>query len=186
MTIRKRIIDYSDHNDEIEKWLRVKGDEKYSQFADILDNNGIEITWAKVSDLYRYDKRLLNNNFRYISFFEEYLRAILMNNSVDISNDYESLQEEYFKGLIEKVLALDINIQKEYFEEIDMLSRMRMLRELRNWIAHNKIILQLEYPQHLMKTFCSVLPLDYREGYRKDINKCVCGLDVDNNIAIMI
>ena len=35
--IRERIVDYSDNQEEVEKWLRVKGEEKYHQFADMLD-----------------------------------------------------------------------------------------------------------------------------------------------------
>lgn len=184
--IRERIVDYPAYEEEIEKWLRVKGDEKYSQFADMLEKKNIEVTWSRISDLYRYDKRLLINNFRYVSFFEEYLRAILMNNSDDCLSKYDDLEERYFPELMQKVAELNKEILCRYFDNTDLSDKVGPMRELRNRISHNKIMLHQYDLKETMRLFYRLLPQDYREGYRKDINKCVCGLDVDNSIAIMI
>lgn len=72
---REFISDYDENKDEIEYWLSIKCVQKYRRFAQLLQDKGIERTWKNVSGLYRYDKRLLFNIFRYISFEEEYLRA---------------------------------------------------------------------------------------------------------------
>ena len=58
--LKDRIIDYDANKEEADRWLNLKGIAKYEQFADILDENNIEITWKNIDDLVRYDKRLLD------------------------------------------------------------------------------------------------------------------------------
>ena len=70
-TPRDFIIDYDENRKDIEKWLSIKCEQKYRRFAELLKENGIETTWKNISELYRYDKRLLFNAFRYISFEEQ-------------------------------------------------------------------------------------------------------------------
>ena len=62
--LKDRIIDYDANKEEADRWLNLKGIAKYEQFADILDENNIEITWKNIDDLVRYDKRLLINILR--------------------------------------------------------------------------------------------------------------------------
>ena len=78
MGIRDEISDYKENKDEVEKWLHVKGEEKYTVFLNVLKEKNIETTWSNVSGLFRYDKRLLVNNSKYLSFFEEYCRSMLI------------------------------------------------------------------------------------------------------------
>lgn len=69
MSAKEKIIDYTEHSAEIEKWLALKGETKYLRFAELLTKNGISVEWQTLKDTYRYDKRLLVNIFKYLSFF---------------------------------------------------------------------------------------------------------------------
>ena len=51
--LKDRIIDYDANKEEADRWLNLKGIAKYEQFADILDENNIEITWKNIDDLAR-------------------------------------------------------------------------------------------------------------------------------------
>lgn len=81
MLIEEEIVDYQEHKQEIDKWILLKGEKKYLEFIKVLKDQGLEITWKKLDDTFRYDKRLLINLFKYLSFFEDYLRAIVWNYS---------------------------------------------------------------------------------------------------------
>lgn len=46
--IRDKILDYDECKGDVERWLRLRGEEKYSQFAKMLENEGIDITWKNI------------------------------------------------------------------------------------------------------------------------------------------
>jgi hypothetical protein len=77
------ITDYERYQDEIEQWIAFKGEHKYLEYATILSRHEMTLTWKHISILYRYNKGLIFNLFKYISFFEEYLRATLIRYSED-------------------------------------------------------------------------------------------------------
>lgn len=186
MQIRERIIDYSENEVLAEKWLRVKGEEKYNQFANILDEKGIDIEWETLNDLYRYDKRLLFKNFKYLSFFEEYIRAIIVNNSQGGLEKYNKLQGDCLLQIMRQLVKLDRNVLEDYFRDVDDIKRMFVLNDLRNQICHNKIILQLDDPQNIMETFYSVLPDDYCENYKSKINGSIEDLSIPKEVMIIL
>lgn len=185
--IRKRIIDYSENKGEIEKWLGVKGEEKYSQFADMLDAVDHPITWDNISQLYRYDKRLLINSFRYLSFFEEYVRVIIINNSEDPHSRYLELQDEGMFGQLPDQLLRSGNIElKNYFDSMDPINDLRVVNTLRRAVAHNKIILQMDDCEGIFKKFSTLIPKDFRNGFIKDVNNCVLGMKIPEAYVICI
>ena len=184
MNIKDKISDYGKNKDDIEKWLSVKGEDKYAVFLRMLEVKGIETTWNNVSGLYRYDKRLLFNNFRYLSFFEEYLRAILMNEK---KTDYKKLHDNsVLRDCMNEIAKLNLDVLGKYFDDVDTIQRMYDLNTLRNTIAHNKIILHQENCKQCMEVFHTVLPADYRENYKKEINNSAEDLDVDRSLVIRI
>lgn len=93
LTGKEFISDYEKNREDIEKWFSIKCPEKYQRFAKLLESNGEDPTWKRIVDLYRYDKRLIFNCFRYLSFLEEYLRAIVVRHE-DIEDTYEKWQKE--------------------------------------------------------------------------------------------
>lgn len=186
MSIRKRIIDYSRNEEEIEKWLRVKGEEKYSQFANMLHDIEIPLTWENISDLYRYDKRLLFNSFKYLSFFEEYARAIIVRNSENPMECYDYIHSNGTFGQLDKqLLAIDKNMLEQYFDSVALIDGLQSVNVLRRAVAHNKIIIN-EDCKDIFPIFCSLLPSDYRQGFKKDINSCDNKLCVPDKFQIKL
>ena len=184
--LKKRIIDYDVNQKEAEKWLNLKGIVKYEQFADILDKNNIEVNWKNLDDLVRYDKRLLVNTFKYLSFYEDYLRALIWN--IDKVN-YNQLESSYLKEVIETILKKEklLNIQIDF----DSLKNgKKAINSLRNRVSHNKIMLDFNSNDVNLKQALiylkNVLPKNYQNGFIKDINSCCKGLSVPENIKIWL
>lgn len=64
MYLKNFIIDYDNNIKEIEKWVSLKSEEKYIEYAKILVKNGVkDISWKQLDDYFRYGKRLLFNLF---------------------------------------------------------------------------------------------------------------------------
>lgn len=183
MNIRDLIIDYEDNKADIEKWLAVKGEVKYLCFAKILQNQGLAITWKAVSELYKYDKRLLFNTFKYISFFEEFIRAIIVNNAVNKQKAYKSNNGIFFKYLINNLLHLNINLGN-YFDCENIENKLSAVNALRNQVAHNKIIIEFKDYKKAFQDFYSLLPLEYRDNFKSDINSCTSNLEIPSTIGI--
>ena len=173
----KFITDYEENRDDIEKWMSVKCEQKYRRFADLLKKNGIETTWINITDLYRYDKRLLFNAFRYISFEEEYLRARAVRSSEDPENEYEKLQGKSLSGLIIELSSLGLidSSEKKILDSV---------RKLRNAVSHNKILLEQKGIKGCFAALYRALPVDYRGRFAEEIEKCRYGLEVSETFAI--
>lgn len=180
--VRDRITDYSSNADDVDKWLRVKGEIKYNEFGDILGGLGMELTWKNISDLYRYDKRLLVNNFIYLSFFEEYVRAMILNHSGNIKS-YEWMHDRSFGELDAMLSKMDWKVVAQYFDCDDISAKLDSVRLLRNDVAHNKIILLLPEYRKKMNDFYALLPSDYRDNYRMKIVGCTEDLDVPAEVS---
>ena len=162
------ISDYDENSEDIERWFSIKCPQKYRRFAELLESNGEESTWCRVKDLYRYDKRLIFNSFRYISFLEEYLRAIVVRSEGDTEESYDIWQEKYLYDLIRPVSTI---LGPEYGKELSKV------KELRNHISHNKIVLELDF-KDIFDSLLRCLPDAYRDGFVKDITTAAKGLEV--------
>lgn len=187
MSANKEIIDYAIYSEEIEKWLALKGETKYMRFASILNANGIVVKWNVLKDTYRYDKRLLVNIFKYLSFFEEFLRAQIWNIS-QIS--YNKLEGAFLAEIMNEVLKFQGEVYYAGFS-IDTLEENRdYINYLRNRVSHNKILLESKKDscnlQDLLVKFKLTLPTSYQMGFIKDINGCTQKLNVPNVIIIKI
>lgn len=187
MSIGQEIIDYEKNKDEIDKWISLKGECKYMQFVDILKEKQIAVEWKILDDVYRYDKRLLMNLFKYISFFEEYLRAKIWNLGV---STYKALEKLCLKELIDKIIE---NKEKltSIKDMIDSLAKYKdEINHLRNCVSHNKILLSSEKfdknISELIIDFRTAIPLDYQQGFTKSINKSSYDLSVPEKLLVKI
>lgn len=185
MSAKEEIIDYATYSVEIEKWLALKGETKYMRFAGILKDCGTVIEWNTLKDTYRYDKRLLVNIFKYLSFFEEFLRAQVWNVS---QVSYKKLESAFLADAIDEVITLKNKINYLGFS-IDMLEKNRdIINYLRNRISHNKIVLESKKDGKMLKvlliTFKDTLPESYRKGFVSDINNCACKLNIPSCLLI--
>ena len=178
--IRDKISDYEENRDEIEKWLSVKGEGKYSVFLNILENKKIKTTWDNVSGLYRYDKRLQINNFKYLSFFEEYCRAWLIR---EHEASYDDIEKLPLGGLIGEMTKFG-NLSAVFgFENPDIdLDNVRLLR---NTVSHNRIMLMMENCDYetAVQSLYNLLPETHRKGYVKDLENCRKGIPVSESFG---
>lgn len=187
MILQEKIIDYSLHSKEIDHWINLKGEKKYLQIATVLEKHQIPVTWKKISDAYRYDKRLLINCFKYLSFYEEFLRAKIWNNG---NIGYEELEKLSLAKIMERIIQSD---DQKIRQEVDIkiLNNSKyLINHLRNCVSHNKIILNTikdgKNIRAILMAFKDCLPIDYRIGFSKDINRCLEHLHLDNKIIIRI
>lgn len=76
-------MSYADakEREQAKKYIALKGIVQYQriiEFFKIQEQDSLP-TYAKVSSLYKYDKRLRNTLYIYVATVEEYLRAIIGN-----------------------------------------------------------------------------------------------------------
>lgn len=187
MSAKEKIIDHDKHSSEIEKWLALKGETKYLRFAELLTKNGIPVKWESLRDTYRYDKRLLVNVFKYLSFFEEFLRAQIWNIN---KPSYKKVEKSFLSEVIDEILTIPDKIDYIGFSISALEQNKDEINYLRNRVAHNKIILESEKDganiKAILNAFKICLPESYQQGFASDINKCVVGLNIPPELQIYI
>lgn len=187
MSITKEIVDYSEHKSEVDKWIRLKGEQKYLQFAGILKEHDQPVTWQNISELYRYDKRLLINLFKYLSFFEEYLRALVWNAS---ETKYNTLSNSYLNDALDMVIELKDSVACEAGFMDSLIANRDYINGLRNRVSHNKIMLNYvkdgKTLGDMILLFKKTLPFDYQKGFASDINSCTRGLRICKDLIVSI
>lgn len=163
------IIDYEENKSDIEYWFSIKCEQRYREYAKFLPN--YKGTWAQISGLYRYDKRLAFNLFKYLSFLEESLRAEIVRNADDKEKSYEIWQKKYLS---------------DFYREFDGEKRTNLEKivGLRNRICHENILLDADLQENI-EALCMLLPENYKTGFKKDINGCKAGLDISASIALL-
>ena len=185
MSAKEEIIDYYEHSEEIEKWLALKGETKYLQFAKLLKKNNIPVRWVSLKDTYRYDKRLLVNIFKYLSFFEEFLRAQIWNTN---KSSYRRVEEYLLRKAIKEIIFIKDKILYSEFSINALEKNSDKINYLRNRVAHNKIILESEKSgvsiKDILNAFKDCLPKSYQQNFVTDINRCWCELSVPDELKI--
>lgn len=142
------------------KYLELKGVAYHVVLANYigLNRNGM-IEHRKISYLYQYDKRIRNILYRFLSAFEEGIRAFISNaysNNLErfkkVSNRIvrlveqgsslpKELEELTFKELLDISKKLDKQMLIELYGNIDHLSNnLDAIRELRNTVSHHKML----------------------------------------------
>lgn len=112
--------------------------------------------------MYRYDKRLLSNNSKYLSFFEEYCRAWLIR---ECGAPYDKTQELSLWELIRE-MASSGKLSK-LFDSEDPETELHNIRKLRNATSHNHIMLTMtdcDY-ETAVQSLYNLLPESHKKGY---------------------
>lgn len=180
MELKNRIINYNENKEQVDKWLNLKGVVKYEKFANILEKNNIEITWKNLDDLVRYDKRLLINCFKYLSFYEDYLRALIWNLN---KTSYDKLEQSFLKEIIDEVLKNE-NLLNNAIDFTCLKNNKKNINMLRNSVSHNKIILSIPNIKEVLNNFKDSLPKDYQTSFIDSINSCDKNLILSDKIKI--
>ena len=156
------IIDEED-KERAEKYLTSKGVEKHIILKEKLFNwiEGDKIDYSLIASTYRYDKRLRNILFKYISYLEEFYRSVILD-----EYRYKVKKVRWVKDINDKLKEFggDLNDALEHIEFSSLLIQTRMLpqrvknkcllpktrnlkensialKELRNAVMHNKFLL---------------------------------------------
>ena len=180
-------MDYDKYKKEIDHWFALKGETKYLEFVNLLKEHDEEVYWKKVRDTYKYDKRLLVNIFKYLSFFEEFLRAQIWGIT---GENYNQWEKKCLFNIIEKVIDLKNEITYQEFSVDNLENHINQINYLRNRVSHNKIILTCKYEGADIKTILinlkNTLPQSYKQGFTRSINSCVLNLKVPEKLKIKI
>ncbi|ASZ09086.1 hypothetical protein CK556_01790 [Mesoplasma chauliocola] len=161
--------------DSYNKYKELKGIEYHQYIAKYLNTD----QYSKIAVVIQYDLRLKYILYRYICFFEEYIRAVLMNcNIKDINyflNENTSMSETqqiYYKhkDIIEQIYPSKPIIAKNDFDRI---------RELRNQISHFKPIIldNIIENQTNINFLYKNLTKNYQANFKNEIN--LIGNEVD-------
>lgn len=156
------IIDEED-KEQAEKYLTSKGVEKHIILKEKLFNwiEGDKIEYSLIASTYRYDKRLRNILFKYISYLEEYYRSVILD-----EYRYRVKKIKWIRDIKERLEEFngDLNDALEHIDFSSLLIQTRMLpqrvknkcllpktrnlkensialKELRNAVMHNKFLL---------------------------------------------
>lgn len=187
MSIKDKIIDYNSHKEDADHWIEIKGEQKYLEFIKLLQDNKIPIEQESLDALFRYDKRLLINCFKYLSFYEEFLRAQIWNIS---QVNYKKLEDKYLLVVIEEIINLEDKIKYKRFNLQCLKENKTYINYLRNRVMHNKIILnsikEKKDIREILTTFKDCLPETYKNGFTSDINNCCKGLNLDEKLIIKL
>lgn len=138
-----------------------KGIEKHIIILDRLkawtENDKVE--YELIASLYRYDKRLRETLYKYISYLEEYYRSLLLDNyrfnwsgivlkeelkkELNKTSDFNyALEEVSFSTLINQVVLLKEKFGKKFVlpNMFHVTKNKDALIELRNCVMHNKML----------------------------------------------
>lgn len=143
-----------------QKALKAKGVEKHILIKNKLLSwySGDKIKYTQIASTYRYDKRIRKILFKYISYLEEYYRAVILDNYYNNYNDLlKTIQREIyeFEGNLNdalehlefRVLLKQITSLPQEIRDLCSLPQKRLkeniyaLKELRNAVMHNKFLL---------------------------------------------
>lgn len=145
-----------------ERYLASKGVEKHLILKEKLFNwiEGDKIEYSMIASTYRYDKRLRLILFKYISYLEEFFRAVILdkyrNNpseiewAKDIADNLckykgdlnDSLERIGFSVLLSQIRRLPIEVQEKCnIPAYHTRANCFAIKTLRNAVMHNKFLL---------------------------------------------
>lgn len=158
----KNVVIDDEDKPRAERALKSKGVVKHNLIKEHLMawRVGKTIRYSEIASTYRYDKRIRNTLFRFISYLEEFYRGIILDNYHDKDNQkfwVEDLREnlkEYDNDLNQALERLDFpNLifqarklpqkvrEKCEFPKSHLQENAFALKELRNAVMHNKFLL---------------------------------------------
>lgn len=159
--LKKFIFNNEEEKKHCDKYLDLKGVAYHVSLINFigLDNNGM-ISYKLLSDVYKYDKRLRNRLYKFISAFEEQMRAFIANsynhgleslilgktiikNINSGSNIARELEELTLSNLIDIINKLNEHDHKRLFKQNNkhLPTNLQAIKELRNVISHHRILL---------------------------------------------
>lgn len=161
-SLMKKMI-FSDEKEKhrCSKYLDLKGVAYHVLLINLigLDEDG-KIKYKLISDIYKYDKKIRNKLYKFLSAFEEQIRAFIANSfnhglstlqlgdsinrnlksGSNIAFELEDLDFGQLLQIVEKFTKKDL---KRMFPKSDehVIDNLKAVKELRNAISHHRILL---------------------------------------------
>lgn len=155
------VIIADEDKERARKAIFSKGVEKHIIILEKLRawNKGEKVEYALIASTYRYDKRIRNVLFKFISYLEEYYRSLILDyyrfdwSNIPLDNQLKkelikrndmnaALEQILFSSLINQIELIKDNISNRFiFPETKFLKENKdALIELRNAVMHNKLL----------------------------------------------
>lgn len=159
--MKKMIFSDEKEKQHCSKYLDLKGVAYHVILINLigLDNDG-RIKYKLISDIYKYDKKIRNRLYKFLSAFEEQIRAFIANSfnhglstlqlgdsinknlksGSNIAFELEDLDFGQLLKIVEKFTKKDL---KRMFPKSDdyVIDNLKAIKELRNAISHHRILL---------------------------------------------
>ncbi|ATZ17433.1 hypothetical protein ELUMI_v1c07110 [Williamsoniiplasma luminosum] len=183
-----KITEFVFNNDKeramYEEYKQLKGEEIHFYVAEHIQSN----KYIEVAAAIQYDLRLKYILYRYVCFYEEWIRAILMN--CNIKNVDFFLYKSVTLGDIQQLYFKNFKQIQEQKPDLKMISgnQFDSVRRLRNDVSHFKFLIFEMYDQSVrnIKTLQAVIPEHYMENLKKDINNCTSDWPLPPGLKITI
>lgn len=179
-------IKFKDNNEKVlyEKYKKLKGEEYHFYVAEQIDS----YEYSHIAAAIQYDLKLKYILYKYICFFEESLRAVLMNTQVRSVEDFlqntvnlSETQQLYFQYKT-IILAHDKHFTNLTVEEFGCI------RDLRNQISHFKPLIfeKFNTSKQSMMILGKALPNEYKNNYINHVNSCKPDYEILNELLIRL
>jgi hypothetical protein len=131
--------------------------------------------------LFKYDKRLNINCFKYISVLEEYYRSQIT--KINPARKFcESKKIITLGTLKDSIFSNRYNLASDGLLKEDF----KKVINLRNEISHNRIVVALHEYKITIQILAKLLPTDYLDGFRREVNSCSKNLKLDEQFIVNI
>ncbi|MBD5414133.1 MAG: hypothetical protein HDR52_06925 [Treponema sp.] len=159
----QNLIIANEDNEHVVYSLKSKGVEKHILIKKQLLawNEDDKIEYSKIASAYRYDKRIRYVLFKYISYLEEFYRAVILDNYINrLEQDFwteplqinlkkynnnlnDALEHLEFSSLLTQCQRLPEETKNRCFPSNGnhLKKNLFALKELRNAVMHNKFLL---------------------------------------------
>lgn len=156
--------------DSYNKYKELKGIEYHQYIANYLNTD----EYSKIAGVIQYDLRLKYILYRYICFFEEYIRAVIMNCNI---RDIEFfLKENVNMSEAQNIYFKYLNKIEACYPDRPIISRSDFdgIRELRNQISHFKPIIldNILENQTNINLLYKNLTKNYQANFKNEIIMC--------------
>lgn len=155
------VVIVDEDKERARKAIFSKGVEKHIIILEKLRawNNSEKVEYTLIASTYRYDKRIRNVLFKFVSYLEEYYRSLILDyyrfdwSNIALDNQLKkelikrndmnaALEQILFSSLINQIELIKDNISDRFiFPETKYLKENKdALVELRNAVMHNKLL----------------------------------------------
>ena len=122
-------------------YIVLKGLPQHKRIVDILEKDNTPLRYSIISGLYKYDKRIRDDLYIYLSALEEFMRAYLCNSNIV---DLHAAENMTFGQLIiftkRKLDIWSLRYLFDFDDENSLNANLDAVKELRNAVNHHRFL----------------------------------------------